>query len=320
MTKLSPSSNSHSPSLNSPSLEIVQRWMMSVITHPGGITAGLQSDAARNELDVSPAHVEEVIHPSQRCTSLERLAVYGNAYVSRLVECLEAEFPAVRQAVGEAAFHGFAAGYLQQHPPGNYTLNTLGQHFADYLSRSRPQIDSEATQPQWTDFVVELADLERLYAEIFDGPGEEHSSLLSAEDLRAISPDKWSEIRLAVSQALRLRKYRFPVHEFITAVRQGGAAEFPRPQTTWLVVNRRDFIVRRQASPEVQWRLLQQLQQGETLGTAIETAFQGSEEATENLAQQLNIWFRNWTAAGFFRHVLEDSSTSSRHVATRRRN
>jgi len=304
MTKLS-------PSLGSPSLEIVQRWMMSVITHPGGVVAGLQSDAARHELDVLPADIEHVIPPSQRCTSLERLAVYGNAYVSRLVECLEAEFPAVRQTVGDAAFHGFAAGYLQQHPPGNYTLNTLGQHFADYLAQSRPRIDSGAAPPQWTDFVVELADLERLYAEVFDGPGEEHSPLLSAEDLRAIPPDKWSGIRLAVSQALRLRKYQFPVHESVTAMRRGEAAGFPPPQITWLVVNRRDFIVRRQAFSEVQWRLLQELQKGETLGNAIETAFQGSEETTENLTQQLNTWFRNWTAAGFFRHVLEEACTPS---------
>ena len=47
----------------------IQRWLQTVITHPDGVEAGMASDAARSEIDISADRVEEVIDRSKRRTS-----------------------------------------------------------------------------------------------------------------------------------------------------------------------------------------------------------------------------------------------------------
>ena len=61
-------------------LERIQQWMQAVITHPQGIAAGIDSPDARQSIDVAAADIERVISRSQALDSVQRLAVYGNAY------------------------------------------------------------------------------------------------------------------------------------------------------------------------------------------------------------------------------------------------
>ncbi|WP_437223424.1 putative DNA-binding domain-containing protein [Planctomicrobium sp. SH661] len=288
------------------SLDVVQRWMLSVITHPHGIATGMASPLAREQIDLHADQLESVIDRSLACTSEERLAIYSHAYFARLIECLEAEFPAVRQAVGDEAFRAFAAGYLKEHPPASYTLNTLGSRFPDYLADTRPNGKVEHGQPEWIDFVIELARLERLYSEVFDGPGEESLPLLAAETLQSVPAEEWEEIRLETSPSLRLVQFQFPVHEYITAVRQQLPLPSLKLRESWLAVNRRDFIVRRRTLSQPQWILLQRLQSGDTLGAAIEQSLMLSSITFEELARELGNWFRDWAAAGYFRGLRPD--------------
>ena len=44
-----------------PTLSQIQRWMQAVITHPSGITAGIDSQAAREQLNVAAQDIEQVI-------------------------------------------------------------------------------------------------------------------------------------------------------------------------------------------------------------------------------------------------------------------
>lgn len=291
---------------NEPPLDLLQRWMMAVMTHPGGIVAGVESDIARQSIDVPLQQLDQMILPSARCTSVERLAVYGNAYFARLLECLEAEFPAVQLAVGRDAFYAFVQGYLQTYPSSSYTLNMLGARFPEYLAETRPA----ATEPDpWSTFVVELAQLERLYADVFDGPGEEELSPFSTTSLETTPPDQWGKLRLAPSPSLRLCRSQFPVHEAVTAARRGESVHC-EPRPTWLVVSRRDYVVRREAVSELQWTLLQELQSGRTIEEAIERALERSMASIEDLAQGLHAWFRHWAAAGYFREVIPASLSS----------
>src|SRR5271170_7709909 len=121
----------------------IQRWLQAVITHPDGGEAGLASALARNEIDVSPDRVEDVVDPSKRRTSVERLEVYANAYYARLLECLRDEFPALLHAVGDDVFDGLAFGYLQAYPSTSYTLSNLSRNFAQFLEETRPRDDDD---------------------------------------------------------------------------------------------------------------------------------------------------------------------------------
>lgn len=282
----------------------VQRWMQAVISHPGGIGSGVESDEARRHLAVLPDEIERVIAPSEQMSGEERLAIYARAYFARLLECMRSVFPCTLETLGEDAFDELALGYLERYPSRSYTLDRLGAEFARYLEETRPDLDERGRPTEtWPDFLIELAGLERAIGEVFDGPGSEGRPLLATDDLRAISADRWPQARLVTSPCLRLLALKFPLNDYFTAVRNGESPEIPEPADSYLALTRREYVVRRHALKRPQFELLGALAGGETIGTAIERAARVSPEAIELLAADLERWFREWTAAGFFLRV-----------------
>lgn len=284
----------------------IQRWMQAVITHPDGVVAGIDSDGARREVDVSADRVAQVVEPSKRCTSIERLEIYANAYYARLLECLRDEFPALLHAAGDEVFDGLAFGYLQSYPSTSYTLGELSRRFAAYLEETRPRDGEDGEGPSWPDFMIDLARLERTYSEVFDGPGAERLRLLRIEQVEGISPDVWPSAKLVPVPCVRLLALRYPVHEYATGVRNKEDPAIPDPCPTWLVVSRRDYVVRRWAVSRTQFELLQSLLAGQTVGQAIEKAAASAIECGEHidqLAANLRKWFAEWSALGFFQSI-----------------
>jgi hypothetical protein len=297
-------------------LDRVQRWMQTVIMHADGVAQGIDSEEARRQIDVTADSVEQVVTRSRNQTAIQRLEIYGNAYYARLLECLRDEYPALSYALGQKVFDGFAFGYLQAYPSQSYTLANLGSNFPRYLEETRPEDDhkdeDESGQPSWPEFMIDLARLERTYAEVFDGPGVEGKPLLRTDDLLAVPQQRWHEVTLIPVECLRLTSYRFPVHEYATSVRQKQDPVPPAAVDTWLAITRRDFIVRRSPQSRIQFELLRCLAAGETLGESIGQAAGVTNAAaddddtgadTEEFAANLNAWFHDWTAAGFFHRV-----------------
>lgn len=280
-------------------LDLVQRWMLSVISHPDGIVSGIESDVAQRHVTVSANEIEQVITRSRQCTSLERLQVYGNAYYARLIECLQDEYPALRHALGDETFDAFAMAYLQNCPPRSYTLSQLGADFPSFLRETRPldlPLDSA-----WPEFLVDLATLERTYSEVFDAPGPERQPRLRSADLFAIPLEAWPETRLIPAEGLRLLELRFPVHIYATSVRHKESPTIPPAAPTYLAILRQDFVVRRWPLAEPAFQLLNRLCAGHPIGTATETCQADADD--EDFSNDLRSWFETWSEAGFFRAV-----------------
>ncbi len=281
------------------SLADLQHWMMSVLTAPGGVAAGLASDEARAAIEIVSDELNAVILPSQRLDALSRLQVYGDAYFLRLIECLGEDYPAVKAALGEKTFNAFAVEYLQRSPPRSYTLNDLGTGFPDFLHATKP---TDEPSGGWADFLIDLARLERHYAQVFDGPGVEGRPPLTADDLSRVSADEWPACRLAPVPCLRLDTFQFPVHEYATAIRRGREAPaIPEAAATHLAITRRDFIVRRTSVGASEYELLSRIVAGETVGEAIAACAQQHEA---ELAEYLSRWFARWGAAGYFERIV----------------
>lgn len=290
----------------SQSLAQIQRWMQAVIMHPDGVLHGADSPEARTHLDVA-GQIEQVIAPSRQLSGEERLAIYGRAYYARLLECMRSLYPCVAKTVGEEAFDDLALGYLQQHPSRSYTLDQLGFEFPQYLEETRPDRDEQGRPTEtWPDFLIELARLEWTIGEVFDGPGVEAAPLVSAEALLAIPPDRWPHARLACAPCLRLLALGFPLNDYYTALRDEEEPEPPAPEETCLALSRREWVVRRHALSRPQYELLGALLAGQPLGAAIELAANAASGELDNLAVELQRWFREWTAAGFFTGIDVD--------------
>ena len=276
----------------------IQHWMQSVIMHPEGVEAGIDSPETRRVIDVAVDQVEGVICRSSAQTSIERLHVYANAYYARLLEVLESEFPALVHALGEELFQEFAFGYLQQYPSQSYTLSDLSARFPEYLAQTRLDSESSDGEPDWADFLVDLAMLERTYSEVFDGRGVERQQLLYTDKLRQIALDRWPSVRLVPVPCLKLLHLRFPVHEYATAVRRQEHPELPVPSPTWLVVTRRDYVVRRIAVDETEFVALAALVGGGSIADALEAAQTRWPGDFDQLVSEVQRWFRDWSAAG----------------------
>ena len=282
------------------SLVDLQAWMQAVITNPEGVAAGVDSDQARQAIVVGSNDVNAVVCPSQLLGSLERLGVYANAYFARLVECLAAEFPALEHALGDETFTSFAASYLAEYPSDSYTLAKVGSRFPEFLRESRP---TDVPRPGWPDFLIDLATLERTYAEVFDAPGPEGLQLLTPASLDGIPPERAGNVVLHAVPSLRLLELDFPVHEYVTAVRHSENPDTPPPEPTWLVVTRRDFIVRRGTVSRSEFVLLREILTGHTLNEAIAAAIETTAASVDEFAGRLRAWFRDWAAAGWFERI-----------------
>ena len=283
-----------------PDLNQIQRWMQSVLMHPAGAEEGVASAEARQVIDVPPDQAESIVTRSRALSGLERLAIYNRAYFARLLDCLRESYPVLFHALGEDAFGAFALDYLQKYPSRSYTLNDLGSNFPRYLRDSRP---ADEVGPSWPDFIIDLATLEWLYNEVFDGPGVEGQRLLRPEHLQRIAPRRWPEARLVPVPCLRVLALRYPVHLYYTAVRRKKKAEFPDPAETLLAVTRRRYVIRRYELTRPQFVLLEALLRGQAVGEAIGLAADAAGDDDDRFAAELSEWFRDWTAEGFFRAV-----------------
>jgi hypothetical protein len=287
------------------SLDELQRWLQAVITHPGGVTAGIESDAARAQIAVVPEQAERVVHRSQSLTAIERLQIYNHAYFARLLECLREEYSVLAAALGNELFDAFAVGYLEAHPSRSYTLGRLGTKFPDYLEQTRPEaVESNGGKAGWPEFMIDLARLERVVNEVFDGPGVEGGPLLDAVRLQTIPSDRWSDARLICVPCLRLIRLNCPVNDYFTAIRRGEEPSIPEPGAAYVAVTRRDYRVVRYPLAPAQFELLQAFLAGEPVGKAIERAATSSTLDDAQLAAALQGWFRFWTAEGLFRDVV----------------
>ncbi len=301
-------------------LEQLQRWLQAVITHPAGIGAGVLSAEAQAAIGLTGGlagqELETVVLSSASVSSEERLAVYGNAYFARLLECMQDFFPVLVFALGEDAFHQLALGYLSAHPPTSYTLGRLADGFADFLEETRPREPNDEvaanvqTNPdspsgsslRWPEFLVDLARLEWTIDQIFDGPGVENEPALLPEEMQNISPEHWIDARLPAAPCLRLLEFRFPVNDYYTAYRKDESPPIPSPRDTYLALTRREYVVRRIELSRPQFDLLTRLLSGATVGEAISLAAESVDDL-ESFGGALRNWFSVWAAEGFFQRI-----------------
>lgn len=232
------------------SLESCQRWLWAAI------------QASSDEFDpaLAPIHVHGL-------AARDRLAIYANGYRLRLLECLQSEFSALQRLLGEALFTGFALDYLRAQPSTSYTLHDLGARFPEHLARTRP--DAAEREP-WIDFMIDLARLERLIREVYDGPGDER-----------LPPDA----ACAAARSLRLVRLSHPVHLYLSDPKHGSAG-IAAPKSVHLAVLRRDFLVRLEALTPAEFALLERVVAGELPAVLAEVAAGAGAEATARWLQR----------------------------------
>jgi hypothetical protein len=266
-------------------LDRVQRWMQSVIVHPGDVEEALGSADASRELP--PGTLSELVSPSWSLSPEERVEVYHGMYLLRMVEALAADYPALRYAVGDDAFADLVRAYVGEHPSSSYTLNRLGDHLPRYLD-DHPELPNAAL----------LADLARFELAITEAFDEAESPVLQVSDLESIPPDRWDALRLEPIPALRLLSLRHAVVPHLEAYHHDRPRPRPLRRPTRLVVYRRSYKVFHLELSRPEHALLTALVGGKHLAEALAGAVAGIRSARRQKA--VFGWFRTWVGAGLF--------------------
>jgi hypothetical protein len=142
-------------------------------------------------------------------------------------------------------------------------------------------------------FATDLARLELLMTEVFD---EQDAPVLNEDQVARVPVAAWDEMKLQAIPALRHSEFRYPVSEYVSAVRdEKPANHLMNSKNSWALVFRRNYSVCRLELNRTAYRLFTALISGQPLGDAVSTVRVSPAELQE--------WFKSWVANRVFRAI-----------------
>lgn len=217
----------------------------------------------------------------------ERLGVYYEGYVLRLIEVLEKNYIVLKALVGEEFFEKLSRDYIRSYPSNHFSVAYFGRHFGKFLS-SYPEVE-----PVW----VEIANFEwamQLVIEAKDAPQ------LTFEDMSALNPEAWGNLVLIPHPSLQILPFYYPTPQLWQAIRHEKAhpaIERQEKPIHWLMwrFNRQAHFF---STTEEQLVMIQALNRGENFSEVCESLCKiMDEEKIINFAAQT---LRQWITEGVF--------------------
>lgn len=268
------------------------------------------------------------IKPNDRLTSFERLEIYNRQYWFRVLASMNEDFPGLRAILGEWQFEAMSKAYICDCPSCSFTLRNLGSQLELWLSK----------HPKWLQdkrlLALDMVRLEWADIEAFDGQAK---PALQAQDLARLAGPN---LRLGLQPYVRLLQLHYPVDDLLLEVKD-GEDEIPdmasnafherkkrkkvravaklKPAQIFLVVHRMDYSVYfRRIEPE-QFLLLSALSKGDSILSAIESAFRKSVIPEADRGPSVQHWFQTWATLGWF-CLREDEKAKRKAIAKKGRN
>ncbi|MFN3387691.1 MAG: putative DNA-binding domain-containing protein [Allosphingosinicella sp.] len=258
-----------------PELADVQRAMQAAILsyRPAGAAAAL-------------------VAGDDRLGAADRLGIYARGYRMRLLECLRADFPALRLLVGDTAFDLFAEDYIAANPPRARSLYGFGAGFADHLAARQPP---EAAAPgSLLAAPAQLARLERARSEAQRARGVERDAVPLGADL-AFLPGA----RLRRPDSAFLLGLDFDFGALLAAAERGEPGGMPPAVPSLVAVARSGWRVRVHRLDAWRFAFLEALgPAGAEVQAAAAAAAAQSGRGTRALLADLAAWLPAAGAAG----------------------
>ena len=264
-----------------PRLDTLQRWMSLVVQHPRDAEAAVREEDARALIQVGAVLAGDVVKSSAAMPPLQRLDVYNNAYLSRLIEVLETDYGALKYALGDEAWHALARDYVYAFPSRHPNLNGFGRRLPGYVAER----GGLAHQP----FLTELARWLWAMVEAFDAP---EFTPLDMSRLQSLGQDEWARAVLQPNPSLRLLATDYPVDAFVQDFFDDKQPALPAPQPSFGSIYRKHGRVWRTRLPGPIFAILGALAGGQPFARALEAGGEHGED--------LGRWFQEWSADGVF--------------------
>ena len=253
-------------------------------------------------------YASRFIKPNDRLTSFERLEIYNRQYWFRVLSAIGEDFPGLQAVLGQRRFDEMSKAYLIANPSRSFTMRNLGSHMESWLRKN----------PKWAGknktLVLDITRLEWADIEAFDGKAE---PALQAEDLASAAGDK---LKLKLQPYVRLLSFSYPVDDLLLEVRKEDEdTDFAsntlterrkrkrvrtvaklKPAQIFLAVHRIDNSIYFRRLERDDFSILASLQQGKTIGAAVEFAMRKSALPPEEWPAKVQNCFQTWAALGWF--------------------
>jgi hypothetical protein len=186
----------------------LQRWMKWIISDPRGVEnalagGGTISAKHRTRYEQPMPSGLSLISVSEDFPAARRLGIYAEAYFSRIVESMEADYPRLRSVLGEVQFQKLMAEYLKAFPSKTHNIGEVGRHLPKFVA-DYPVSDE-------LPFLSELANLEWQSIESFYAPAED---LFDSSMLGGLDDSDWAELQVKISSSVRLLRSKWPLEKF----------------------------------------------------------------------------------------------------------
>ncbi|HEY0341792.1 MAG TPA: DNA-binding domain-containing protein [Steroidobacteraceae bacterium] len=173
------------------------------------------------------ATIEAHVVGTERVPVATRLSIYGDGYVARLTEALQANFPVLGELLGEADFAQLATTYVRSHDSPFFSIRYYGNALADFLATD----SGYASAP----VLAEIARWEWAMTEVFDAADADP---LGVSDLANVAPDEWAMLRFGLHPSVRRLALAWNAPQIWKAVSDGGEppeVEFSPEPVEWLL-------------------------------------------------------------------------------------
>jgi hypothetical protein len=278
-------------------LSLLQHWMKTVVTERGGLPEKLAAASRRHGLSAG-----DVVAETRGLSAEERLGIYTRGYVMRLLECMRADFPALRDFVGDAVFDAFARAYLIGRPPSSSSLYDLSADFPRFLEETKPEDGSLGGELRaMLDLPAELARLERARAEVARARGTENDAA-RAEPFSPLAVFS-EELTLHATPCLRLLGLKFPLADFLKRSDRGERPEPPRPRPSFVAVGRADYRPNLEEIAHWQFAFLKACGRPVSLYAAARLAARESAKETGQVLAEVAVWLPVAVELGYLRQV-----------------
>jgi len=256
--------------------------------------------------NIAPKTSAAYVKPNDRLTSLERLEIYNRQYWYRVIDSMYEDFAGLCAVLGQRSFDRLVRAYVAECPSQTFTLRNLGSQLEDWLRRNPGYAGQKLA------VALDMARLEWAHIEAYDG---ESWQALGPEDLIELGPG----LRIALQPYIRLLELQYPVDDLRISVNavsedhgaasnavlkskeRGVVRQFTRlkPERIFLAVHRLDFSVYYRRLSVEEFRLLEALRKGLSIGAAVEASLEDSPIPLDELRGKLETWFRSWAELGW---------------------
>jgi hypothetical protein len=284
-------------SLRDAQLEL-SRWVRA----PQGVAAALaEEDAAETGAHSENAvrRLENLIRSDEALDATRRLEIYANAYFSRILGVLKADYPALLALLGEAAFNDLVTSYLLVEPSRSPSLRHAGLRLADFL---RTHEAAAGIRRRWP-WAADLAAFEWARIDVFDAAD---GSVLTREALTSIAPGDFGALFLRLGPWVSLRTFAHPVERLwrVGIHEQGPRLGDVTGEAHLLIWRRDERTLHRSVDPHEEGALAL-LSPGSRFDALCEWAGvrMGDEEAPSRAA----AWLEQWLSDGLLIVADQDS-------------